>query len=772
MNKALDRDHIDPVPAPAPPGDQNAWYRPNVRVQEEVFPGVVVTIANAGDSFTYSVREPILAPADRGQYETIAETVTVDRRPLTRSGVQEMLATSGLEAGGILDSNSKPTPDCTLDAWRRIRYYLLRDCRCLGTVTPLALDDNIDVVDREGDRLVVHTDWLAPIKTGFPADHEFAERVVSERIATYTVEFCGYSIPVVIYQEHVVGGDAFSTHYAVREPPLRPGDQEAIEACKEELWRAGTDQVIEDRTQFIRERSHQIFAHLNDGGFEPTESASYHDDSDSGIQSLYAKIQSLWSPAVDASETTTAGSHIEDLTYYVLRDFVGEGPLSIPIRDPNLEDIEANAVGERIKVVPRSTRSHAGRMPTNLAFENETAFVNVVNALASRDGVELSAATPSAKVNVTPTDIDDVTMRAAVALPTISESGPHVSIRKQAKRAMTPVELIEGGSISRELVTMLWMLYEHTGVVIVSGPTGVGKTTLMNAHMPFINFEDRPISIDEGSREVRVPHETGVSLSTHGTGESGMTMADLMTECNYLNPDVEIIAEINTPESFQTLASTLNTGHGVVGTTHAEDIETFVHRLVNQGISPALVRTIDLVVFPRHVNGERYVGEAIEFVEDSTNLGGETGTVEVEGEQIHWNRVAASDPGGTFHFAYSHPRLHGEQDVKEPFDSDAGSLDVSAFDDERPDRSVGVGADEPGPACDMRLFHRLARTTDRSLGAVEAEFHRKYRYVCYLVQENVTDVDTLFDFLSDLRTNEAATVQRLGSRQQSRGRGQ
>ncbi|MEA5388115.1 ATPase, T2SS/T4P/T4SS family [Haloarculaceae archaeon H-GB11] len=86
-------------------------------------------------------------------------------------------------------------------------------------------------------------------------------------------------------------------------------------------------------------------------------------------------------------------------------------------------------------------------------------------------------------------------------------------------------------------------------------------------------------------------------------------MADLMTECNYLNPDVEVIAEINSSESFETFAEVLNTGHGVIGTTHAADVETLVNRLVEQGIPPYLLSEFDLVVFPRHIDGERYVGK-------------------------------------------------------------------------------------------------------------------------------------------------------------------
>ena len=81
----------------------------------------------------------------------------------------------------------------------------------------------------------------------------------------------------------------------------------------------------------------------------------------------------------------------------------------------------------------------------------------------------------------------DETIRCAVALPTISEDGPHVSIRKQAPDPLTPVDLMERDAISAELVTLLWLLYEHHGVVLFSGPTGVGKTTLMNEKSKYTN---------------------------------------------------------------------------------------------------------------------------------------------------------------------------------------------------------------------------------------------------------------------------------------------
>jgi hypothetical protein len=213
-------------------------------------------------------------------------------------------------------------------------------------------------------------------------------------------------------------------------------------------------------------------------------------------------------------------------------------------------------------------------------------------------------------------------------------------------------------------------------------------------------------------------------------------MADLMTETNYLNPDVELIAEINTPESFQTFAEVLNTGHGVIGTTHAGDVETLVNRVVEQNVPTYLLDEVDLLVFPRHVDGERYVGEVVEFVDedrfrefDRERDDDRCGVVRKDDATVYWNTVARRRHDGTYEFAYDHPTLG---------------------DDER--------------ECRTTVFEGIAEAVDKPVERVEESFHRKHRYVRYLEREGITDGDELFAFLADLRTDEAATVERLQRR--------
>ena len=142
-----------------------------------------------------------------------------------------------------------------------------------------------------------------------------------------------------------------------------------------------------------------------------------------------------------------------------------------------------------------------------------------------------------------------------------------------------------------------------------------------------------------------------------------------------------------------------------------------MNRVVEQGLPAYLLREIDLVVFPRHVEGERYVGEILELVDKSTygRLPEDSrGRIEKDDTTIHYHRVAGRREGA---FAFA-------------------------------------------DASEVAFFDRLAAHTDRPRDAVVAEFERKQRYVEYFVQDDLSDRDDLFAFLADLRTDEAATVER------------
>ncbi|MFC6960584.1 type II/IV secretion system ATPase subunit [Halocatena marina] len=736
------------VPPPVAPADSAAWYAPDVCSQYEIHSGVVATIRQTRSAttteknreFAYEVREPRLSEHSTTVLERIVEYFSAAdlERPLTRRGAIERMQQG-------FDQKYEQKIDQLIDlssaARRRVEYHALARIRCFEELTPYALDDRIEGVDWTDENVTVYTREYSATASIEETVHR--NRFTNERLRRYTVSFLDFEIPVVIYRERALdvdplsnktsfessANDPFTTKYAVLEPDLLPGDTELIEECKERLWEIDVDEILvsraadrspgssgTNRITFVRERAETLLARQ----LTSQNTRAWLDSVRYRFHAALVEYNLLEPPISDRYSP----DRLTDLLYYVLRDYIGHGQLTVPIRDGRLEDIEANRVGDRIKVVPRGME----RIPTNHVFEDEEAFINVVTQLAAADGIELNASTPSAKVNLDPVDIagesTGETIRCAVALPIISEDGPHISIRKQSPDPLTPVDLVQNGSIPTEFVALLWLLFEYHGVVLFSGPTGVGKTTLMNAHIPFIPHDARPISIDEGSREVRLPHETGVSLRTrdHQETRKQMTMADLMVEANYLNPDVEVIAEINTPESFATFGEIMSTGHGIIGTTHAETMERLVNRVIEQGLPSYLLSEIDLVIFPRYVDGKRYVGEVVEIVSEPDGV--DTTTIRREDTTIHYNTILKRTPDGDFTFAY----------------------DESASDDSE--------------TASIRLFERLAERTDYQTEDIESSFDRKHRYVEHLIEEDVTDIDDLFGFLTSFRKTNSTTIGR------------
>ena len=430
------------VPPPRPPDDGEAWYAPEILAQRTVHQGVVTTVRERDGELRYETREPELSAAGERALVRIDDHFEGAelRRPLTREGARELMAT-GFDPkyreaiDRLVGSTLSPA------ARRAVDYHALAGIGCLGELTPHALDERIEVADADAETLVVHTEDYAPCSTDLAAPR-FIERFASERLARYEVGFDEFSIPVVVYRRHLLGGDPFEVAYAVREPALLPGDERLIDACKERVWEATASGTlgVEDRAAFVRERATTLLRRR----LTARNTRAWVGATRRRVRSALAEY-GLTVPPVDGRYSR---DRLDDLLYYVVRDFVGEGGLTVPIRDPNLEDIEANRVGERVKVIPRAG-IHDGRVPANLSFDDEASFTNVVTQLAAGDGVELNASTPSAKVNLDPPGVEE-TIRCAVALPTISEDGPHISIRKQAPDALT-ASIAKLPSVSSEL---------------------------------------------------------------------------------------------------------------------------------------------------------------------------------------------------------------------------------------------------------------------------------------------------------------------------------
>jgi len=489
--RIVDEDDDDPggaVPAPVPPDDDpEAWYAPDVRAQYESEPGSSPRSASAtaAGSGTTCASRRCRGRRSRARPRPRPLLGVRHRRPLTRVGVIER-AESGFEPK--YERALDRLLDASRAARRRIDYHALRDLRLLGDVTPLALDGRIEVADVGDEReLVVHTETFAPLETGIDADAEYVERVAAERLARYAVGFAGLSVEVVVARERLLGSDAFETKYAVREPDLLPGDEALIEECKQRIWETTVNGVVDDREAFVAEHARRFLSRrLTARNTRAWLGAAAH-----RARSALAD-RGLAVPPVDSRY---AHDRLDDLAYYVLRDFVGEGILTVPIRDPNLEDVEANRVGERVKVVPRTSilqgsgrwgREFQRRRTTRPDEPRVRRRIDVRQRRhraggPRRDRAQRVDAVREGEPRRRRGRRDDPVCGGVTGH---LGGRPHVSIRKQSADALTPVDLIDRGRSLPIWSPCCGCCTSTAGSSSSPGRPAWGKTTLLNAHTP------------------------------------------------------------------------------------------------------------------------------------------------------------------------------------------------------------------------------------------------------------------------------------------------
>ncbi len=172
--------------------------------------------------------------------------------------------------------------------------------------------------------------------------------------------------------------------------------------------------------------------------------------------------------------------------------------------------------------------------------------------------------------------------RVNVVLPPVSIRGPVVTIRKFSKKAMTMEDLIGIGSITREAAVFLKHRVEEGYNLFISGGTGSGKTTFLNALAGFIPKDERIITIED-SAELKIDRiENLVSLECRPAnveGENEITIRDLIRTALRMRPTRIIVGEVRGEETLDMLQA-MNTGHdGSLSTGHGNSPSDMLSRL-------------------------------------------------------------------------------------------------------------------------------------------------------------------------------------------------
>ncbi len=278
---------------------------------------------------------------------------------------------------------------------------------------------------------------------------------------------------------------------------------------------------------------------------------------------------------LDDKRIVVSDAQRERLRYIVIRDLIRNGPLETLLSDEMLEDI--HSVG--LKHIHMDHKVF-GMVTSNIRFREREILSRYLRAMSERIGRPVSDNKPiidgalldGSRINIIFSD--DVSML-----------GPSFTIRKFAEETISVIQLIKWGTMSAQQAAYIWICLEYGMSVLVSGETASGKTTTLNAILPFIDHNVKIYSAED-TPEVKVRHKIWQRLVTRDSKneDSRVEMFDLLKAALRSRPRYIIIGEIRGVEGA-TAFQAMQTGHPVIATFHASSIVKMIQRFTGDPIN-------------------------------------------------------------------------------------------------------------------------------------------------------------------------------------------
>ena len=317
----------------------------------------------------------------------------------------------------------------------------------------------------------------------------------------------------------------------------------------------------------------------------------------------------------------------------------GLGPLEPLLADPAVDEVMVNGAGAvYVERRGRLERSDA-------SFESETALMHAIERILAPLGRRVDEASPLCDARLADGS------RVNVVIPPLSLDGPCLTIRRFRREGFSLRDLVGNGTLAPGAAELLAVAVAARASILVSGGTGSGKTTTLNALSGAIPGEERIVTIEDAA-ELRLRQRHVIRLesrpaSLEGRGE--VTIRQLVRNALRMRPDRIVVGEVRGGEALDLLQA-LNTGHdGSLSTVHANSPEDALRRLetlalmAEVALPHAAVReqvasAVDLVVHQaRQAGGSRAVTSIAEVV----RVAGGAGTREL----LHEGRMAPLHEG-------------------------------------------------------------------------------------------------------------------------------
>ena len=349
-------------------------------------------------------------------------------------------------------------------------------------------------------------------------------------------------------------GAEASTGTTATEPPEPFGfDPDMVSISPEGIPKSGDD------AHEIKSRIHKLLLER----LNLTNLDQYDQDQ------VVAEIRKVVQGLLDQESAPLNYDEREALVEQVLHEVFGLGPLEPLLQDPTISDILVNTYEDVF--IERNGKLE----PTDVRFKDDRHLLQVIDRIVSAVGRRIDDSSPMVDARLADGS------RVNAVIPPLAIDGPHLSIRKFKKDALSGEDLLRFDTMTPQMLELLEGIIKARLNTLISGGTGSGKTTLLNVLSGSIPDNERIVTIEDSAElQLRQPHVVRLETrppNVEGLGE--VTARQLVINSLRMRPDRIIVGEVRGGEAVDMLQA-MNTGHdGSLTTVHANAARDAMSRL-------------------------------------------------------------------------------------------------------------------------------------------------------------------------------------------------
>ncbi len=317
---------------------------------------------------------------------------------------------------------------------------------------------------------------------------------------------------------------------------------------------------------------------------------------------------------MDEESTLLSSLERQQICDEILDEVFGLGPLEPLLQDPTISDILVNT-HRQVYVERRGTLEL-----TNVTFKDGNHLLRIIDKIVSQVGRRVDESQPMVDARLTDGS------RVNAIIPPLAVDGAIMSIRRFSQDKLLPEDLVEKKSMTAGIAEILKAAVQTRLNIVVSGGTGSGKTTMLNALSALISPKERVVTIEDAAElQLKQPHVVRLeSRPPNIEGDGAIRQRELLINALRMRPDRIVVGECRGEEALDMLQA-MNTGHdGSMTTIHANTPRDVISRLevmVTLGganmptvsIRQQIASAIDLIVqIGRFSDGSRRVTSVTE----------------------------------------------------------------------------------------------------------------------------------------------------------------